>query len=394
VRPIKLSRVLAMVLVVIIVCLFAGLIPRWRQQAELRAEKLELVVPLVNVVSPQPGQTGFGLPLPAEIKPLVETPIYARASGYLKNRLVDIGTNVAAGQLLAEIDTPELNQELAQSRAQLAQTDAALSLAKITATRWAELVKTESVSDQEAAEKQSDLALKSAAVEAARANVQRLVDLQSFTRVTAPFAGMITARGTDVGQLITAGSGKELFHLAQTHTLRVYVRVPQSAAHNVTPGQTAELILPELPGKVFPAKVVRTAGAMDAQSRTLLTELEVDNSDGAILAGSYAQVQFPEVKLDASMTLPSNTLLFRAEGAQVGVVKTDGKVELCSVTLGRDFGATVEVLGGLKASDRVIVNPSDSLVTGAQVRVADASKPSLGLTGNRSPDPVQGSRAR
>lgn len=369
-----LSHVAAVAIVVVVVCLFAGLIPRWRQRAALRAETLELVLPTVTVVSPKPGQASAGLPLPGEIKPLVEAPIYARASGYLKTRLVDIGTNVTAGQLLAEIDTPELNQELAQLRAQLAQAEAALALAKITAARWADLVKTASVSEQEAAEKQSDLALKSATVEAARANVHRLEELQSFTHVTAPFAGTITARGTDVGQLIAAGSGKELFHLAQTGTLRVYVRVPQAAARGVTLGQMAELTIPELPSQVFPAKVVRTAGAMDSQSRTLLTELEVDNASGSILSGSYAQVRFPEAKIETALALPSNTLLFRAEGAQVGVVLADGKVELRSVTLGRDFGPYVEVLGGVNPSDRVIVNPSDSLVSGLQVRVAEATK--------------------
>ena len=365
-----------MVLLLIIVgCLFAGLVPRWKQRNLLRAETREMILPTVNVVFPQPGQTAFGLPLPGEIKPLLEAPIYARASGYLKTRLVDIGTNVAVGQLLAEIDTPELNQELAQSRAQLAQAEAVLALAKITAARWADLVKTASVSEQEAAEKQSDFALKSATVEAARANVSRLEELKSFARVTAPFAGTITARGTDLGQLISAASGKELFRLAQTGTLRVYVRVPQVAARGVTVGQKADLTIPELPGKTFPAKVVRTAGAMDANSRTLLTELEVDNAAGLILSGTYAQVQFPELKLEAVLTLPANALLFRAEGAQAGVVGADGKVELRSVTLGRDFGITVEVLGGVKSSDRVIVNPSDSLLSGTTVRAESAPKP-------------------
>jgi RND family efflux transporter MFP subunit len=373
--PVKLSRVAAVVIVVLVACLFAGLVPRWRQRAALRAETLTLAPPSVTVVSPKPGQAGEGLPLPGEIKALVEAPIYARANGYLKRWLVDLGANVAAGQLLAEIDAPELNQELARARAQLAQAEAALGLARITAARWAELVKTDSVSEQEAAEKQSDLALKAATVEAARAEVHRLEELQSFTRVTAPFAGTITLRQTDVGQLISAASGKELFRLAQTGTLRVYVRVPQSAARGVAPGQRAELTIPEIPGKVFPAKVVRTAGAMDAQSRTLLTELEVDNSRGSILSGSYAQVRFTEAKLDDTLMLPSNALLFRAEGPQVGVVLAGGKVELRSVKLGRDFGPTIEVLDGVQPSDRVILNPSDSLVSGTTVEVAESAKP-------------------
>jgi RND family efflux transporter MFP subunit len=268
----------------------------------------------------------------------------------------------------------------------LSQTQAALALARITAERWADLLKTASVSEQEAAEKQSDLALKQATLEGAQANVRRLEELQSFARVTAPFAGAITARRTDVGELIAAGSAKELFRLAQTETLRVYVRVPQIAARSVLPGQTAELTLPELPGRTFAAHVVRTAGAMDIQSRTLLTELEVDNSRGEILAGSYAQVRFPETKIAAGLTLPSNALLFRAEGPQAGVVRPDGTVELRSVKLGRDFGPTVEVLDGLSPADRVIINPSDSLTAGIKVRVANsqALEPSAGLKENKT----------
>jgi membrane fusion protein (multidrug efflux system) len=210
-----------------------------------------------------------------------------------------------------------------------------------------------------------------ATVAAARANVRRLEDLQSFARVTAPFDGTITARGTDVGQLVTAGSGTELFRLAQTGTLRVYVRVPQAAALSVAPGQRAELTIPELPGQVFPAKVVRTAGAISADSRTLLTELQVDNSRGEILAGTYVQVRLTDARVPPTLTLPANTLLFRSEGTQVGVVGPDNKVQLRHVTLGRDFGPTLEILGGVGPTDRVILNPADSLVGGTTVRIAE-----------------------
>jgi RND family efflux transporter MFP subunit len=210
-------------------------------------------------------------------------------------------------------------------------------------------------------------------VEAARANVRRLAELQSFSQVKAPFSGTITARGTDVGQLIVGGSTKELFHLEQTSTLRVYVRVPQMLARSVTEGQTAELTIPELPGRAFAAKVVRTSGSMSADSRTLLVELEVDNSHNKILAGTYAQVRFTEAKPEAVLTLPANTLLFRSEGPQVGIVREDGKVELRSVSLGRDFGPSVEILEGLTPSDRVILNPSDSLVSGTIVQVAQTA---------------------
>lgn len=370
----KLRRAAIFAAVLLVIATLAGLIPRWLHGHALRAETLKLAIQTVSVVAPAPGRAAPGPTLPAEVKALVEAPIYARASGYLKRFLVDIGAQVKAGDLLAEIDTPELNQELAQARAQLVQAEAALALAKTTTARWAELLKSASVSEQEAAEKLADAQLKSATVEAARANVRRLEELQSFERVTSPFAGTITARGTDVGQLIGAGSNKELFRLAQTGTLRVYVRVPQAAARGVAPSQMAEMTVPELPGRVFPAKVVRTSGAMSADSRTLLTELEVDNSRGEILSGTYAQVRFTEAKLNAVLTLPSNTLLFRSEGPQVGVVLANGKVELRSVTLGRDFGPTVEILGGVGPTDRVILNPADSLVSGTTVRVAAATK--------------------
>ena len=375
VEPPRLGRIALVLTVLIIAAAIAGFLPRWRQRNALRAETRELAIPTVITVSPSAGKTPATLALPAEVKAFVEAPIYARANGYLKRWLADLGTKVAAGQLLAEIETPELNQELARTRAQLAQAEAGLGLSKATAARWADLVKTDSVSEQEAAEKQADLALKTAMADAARADVRRLEELQSFSRVTAPFAGTITARQTDVGQLIAAGSGRELFRLAQTGTLRVYVRVPQTMARSVSPDQKAELTLSELPGRVFIAKVVRTSGAMDAQSRTLLVELELDNSKGEILAGSYAQARFPDARLNAAMTLPSNTLLFRAEGPQVGVVLPDGRVELRGVKMGRDFGATVEITDGIQPSDRIILNPSDSLVSGAIVRVAEPAKP-------------------
>jgi len=358
-------------LLVVVGALF-GLLPRLHHRATLRAETLELATPTVTVVSPTAAKSGTSLILPAEVRPFLEAPIYARASGYLKRWLVDIGAQVKEGELLAEIDTPELNQELAQARAQLGQADAALALAKTTAARWAELVKSSSVSEQEAAEKQADLELKTANVDAARANVRRLEELQSFESVRAPFAGTITARNTDVGQLISAASGRELFRLAQTGTLRVYVRVPQTSARSIVPGQIAELTVREMPGRTFPAKVVRTSGAMSAESRTLLTELQVDNSRGELLAGTFAEVRFNEAVNDSMLTLSANTLLFRAEGPQVGVVTSGGKVELRKVALGRDFGPTVEILSGVSSNDQVILNPADSLVSGVTVKVAES----------------------
>ncbi|HTL55554.1 MAG TPA: efflux RND transporter periplasmic adaptor subunit [Candidatus Limnocylindrales bacterium] len=367
----KLRHAAIAAVLLIVVAALAGLIPRWQHRAALRFETRDLAVRTVAVVSAGPGQATGDLVLPAEVKPLVDSPIYARSSGYLKRWLVDIGAEVKEGDLLAETDAPELRQELAQAKAELVQAEAALGLARTTAARWAELLKTASVSEQEAAEKEADLELKLANVEAARAHVRRLEELQSFSSIKAPFAGTITARAVDVGQLVTAGSNHELFHLAQTGTLRVYVHVPQTAARSVVPGQTAELSIPELAGRVFPAKIIRTSGAMSADSRTLMVELQVDNNQREILAGTFAQVRFKESKLASGLTLPSNTLLFRSEGPQVGVVKPDGKVELRNVTLGRDFGPTVEIVSGVTSGDRVILNPSDSLVSGITVHIAN-----------------------
>ncbi|HUD83264.1 MAG TPA: efflux RND transporter periplasmic adaptor subunit [Candidatus Saccharimonadales bacterium] len=372
--PINLRRIGGVLAVLIVVGFIIGFIPRWHQRAVVRAETLDLATPTVRVVSPTPSDSPGGLLLPAEVRPLVEAPIFARANGYLKRWLVDIGAHVEAGQLIAEIDIPDLDQQLDQARAQLAESDAALALAKTTADRWADLLKTSSVSEQENAEKQADFKLKTATVEADRANVHRLEQLVSFARITAPFAGTITARNTDVGDLIVAGSSKELFRLAQTETLRVYVRVPQTASQGIAAGQLADVLIPEMPGRTFPAKVVTTSGAMSTDSRTLLTELQVDNTKNEILPGSYAQVRFVDRAPTAALTLPSNTLLFRAQGLQVGVVGSDGKVDLHSVQIGRDFGQKVEVLSGVSASDQVIVNPSDSLVSGTTVRLAEAPK--------------------
>lgn len=368
----KLRRAAAVSGVLVVIGFLAGFLPRLHQRSLLRAETRELAIPSVMVVLPAPAKAPELVALPAEVKPFMEAPIYARSSGYLKSWLVDIGAKVEAGQLLAEIDAPELLQELAQARAQLAQAQANLALAKITAARWTDLLKTASVSEQEAAEKQADFALKSATVDASEANVRRLEQLKSFSHVTAPFAGTITARKIDIGDLIVAGGNRELFRLAQTRTLRVFARVPETMSRSIQVGQMAEMIVPEIPGRVFPVKIVRTAGAIDAQSRTLYTELEADNAKDEILAGSFAQVRFRDTNRLSTLSLPSNTLLFRAEGLQVGIVDPSGKVTLRNVTLGRDFGPRVEVINGVNPTDHVIVNPADSLVSGTSVRVVDS----------------------
>jgi membrane fusion protein (multidrug efflux system) len=368
-----LTRVSVVVGFVVLIALAAGLVPRWRQRSVLARETRELAIPIVSVTKPAPAKAMSALALTAELKPLVEAPLYARASGYLKKIHVDIGSRVEAGQLLAEIDTPELDEELAQSQAQLAQTQAALELAESTAKRWADLLKTSSVSEQEAAEKAADLALKKANVAAARANMQRLENLRSFDRVTAPFAGTITSRRVDTGELVTSGGARELFRLAQTGKLRVFVHVPQGMARSVETGQTAEVTLPEFPKKKFTAKVARTSGAINPESRTLLCELELDNQTGELLAGSFAQVHLSDAKPEAALTIPGNALMFRAEGSRVAVV-TDGRVELRRVSVGRDFGPTVEISNGIEAGDSVVLNPPDSLVDGMTVRVQEHSR--------------------
>jgi len=368
----RLGRWAGFIAVLVAIALVAGLIPRWRHRGVLRQQTRSLATPTVHILYAVPGTAMAALTLSAEVRPALEAPIYARASGFIKRRHVDIGDRVEPGQLLVDIDTPELDQELASSRAGLARAQAALTLAKTTSARWAELLKTSSVSEQEAAEKQADLALKEADVAGAEATMHRCENLLSFAHVTAPFAGRVTSRNIDMGDLIS--SGKELFRLADTRTLRVFVRVPQPASLNVITGEVATLTVPELPTRKFAARVVRTAGVIDPISRTLLAELEVDNSANDLLAGSYAQVTFADRQDHPALVLPSTTLLFRAEGVQVGVVGSGDRVELRHIVIGRDLGKTVEVVSGIDARDRVIVNPSDSLESGITVRVAQTEK--------------------
>jgi RND family efflux transporter MFP subunit len=369
--PVRLGRIAKIVGVLVLIGLAIGLVPRWYSRRALAAEDKADAVPVVRVISPTVSKPDFGTPLPAEVQPFIQASIHARASGYLKNWYVDIGDTVTNGQLLGEIETPELDQQILQAQADLDQAKAAMDLSKITADRWVELLKTASVSEQETEEKTSDLALKKAAVESADANLQRLKQLKIFDSVTAPFDGTITMRNTDIGQLISANSGPPLFQLAQINPLRVYVQVPQPLIHAIIPGQTAQLSFQELPGQVFEAKVTRTAGAVDPGSRTLQVALQADNAHGEILAGSYAQARFGEIASKVPvLVLSDNALIFRAQGMQIAVVSSDNRVQLRSVTLGRDFGNTVEVLSGLNADDRVINNPPDSIADGDLVEIA------------------------
>jgi RND family efflux transporter MFP subunit len=369
-----LARMLILIAIIVAICagvLFFGIMPRLEARDALKKDSQNLNVPVVSVTKPKKRDGAQELVLPGNIQAFIDTPIYARTTGYLKRWHADIGTRVKAGQLLAEIDTPEIDDQLQQARADLATATANYQLSDKTAARWKELLVTDSVAKQEADEKASDAQAKKAVLDGARYNVSRLEKLQSFKRIYAPFAGVITARNTDVGALIDAGSGgtgKELFHVAAIDKLRVYVSVPQAYSRDTVPGTPAELTLGEFPDRRFPGKVVRTSGAIDATTRTLLTEVDLDNPNAELMPGAYAQVHIKAQSSRPAVVVPINTLLFRPDGTHVAVVQND-KVTLTKVVLGRDFGTEMEVISGLDPNAAVIVNPSDSLTPGSQVRV-------------------------
>jgi RND family efflux transporter MFP subunit len=311
--------------------------------------------------------------LPANVQAYIDAPIYARTNGYLKRWYADIGARVKAGQLLADIETPEVDQQLRQSRADLATAEANLSLSQITNTRYADLLKSDSVSKQDADNAAGDFAAKQATVQSSQANVRRLEELQAFEKIYAPFDGVITARNTDIGALIDSGSSggarTELFHIAQPDKLRVYVNVPQVYSQATKPGLSADLVLSEFPGRVFHGTLVRTAEAIDQSTRTLLVEIRVDNPTGTLFSGAYAEVHLKLPTATSAFILPVNALLFRSEGLRVAAV-TDGKrAELRPITLGHDFGSEVEVVAGLTGDESIVVNPPDSLVSGEEVRI-------------------------
>jgi RND family efflux transporter MFP subunit len=365
---------LLVLLVLGIILLVAGaILPRMRARAALRSETNELAVPTVIVVHPKPSAPGQEIILPANVQAFKDAPIYARTNGYLKRWYVDIGAHVKEGQLIAEIDTPEVNQQLSQARADLSTAEANLQLSGITSSRYAGLLKTDSVSQQDADNAAGDFAAKKATVQSSQANVKRLQDLQSFEKIYAPFDGVITARNTDIGQLIDSGGSSsnrlELFHISAPSKLRVYVNVPQIYSPSAKPGLKADLVLQEFPGRRFQGTLVRTADAIDQASRTLLVEIQVDNPTGQLLSGAYAEVHLKLPGNVATFTIPTNTMLFRSEGLRVATVK-DGKAELIPITVGRDYGAEVEVLSGLTGSESIIVNPSDSIISGQPVRVS------------------------
>lgn len=360
----------AIVLVFAACAVFEGIHSRVEAKADLRQVAMNSAIPSVNIVFPKGGAAAEEIELPGNTEAFTDTPIYARANGYVKHWYADIGARVKHGQLLAIIETPELDQQLRQAKAELSNAEANLQIADITATRWQNLLKTDSVSHQEADQAVSDLHSKEALVASNRANVDRLEQLQSFERIVAPVDGVITARNTDIGALIQADTTapKEIFHLSAIQKLRIYVPVPEVYAPSVRTGDKVVVTLDAFPGQAFTGTVVRNANAIDSVSRTLNVEVDVGNSAGQLMPGAYAFVHFIVPATNGAVTIPSNALLFRSEGLRVGVVR-NSHVALISITVGQDYGDAVEVLSGLKTRDAVIVNPSDSLADGAQVEV-------------------------
>lgn len=397
VRVVVLSIFAAAVIAAIVI---SGIHTRITTASVVKEETQELAIPTVAVIHPKLGSLKDEVVLPGNIQAFIDSPIYARASGYLRRWYADIGARVKAGQVLADIDAPELSQQVRQAKADLQQTQAALDraladrqqgqanldIARITAERWKVLAAKGAVSRQENDQYQAQFQAQSANLEAldkaaaaargniasSEANLARLQELESFTTVKAPFDGVITARNTDVGALINSGAGtpaQELFHIASVSKLRVYVNVPQIYSRSAIPGLNADLTLAEFPGRRFHGKLVRTSEAIDAGTRTLLTEVDVDNSSGELKPGAYTEVHLALPAATPSLILPVSAFLFRSEGLRVGVVRADGKVALLPVVVGKDYGTELEVLSGINASDQVVVNPPDSLTSGAVVHV-------------------------
>ncbi len=374
--PAPAGRAKILVGIVLLILIVAGAITFLNRKSEANALAKEtdaISIPTVAVVHPQSEPGNDELILPGNLQAFIESPIFARTNGYLLRWYKDIGSKVEKGEQLAAIDTPEVDQELSQARASREQIRAALGLAKISADRWANLRKSDSVSQQEADQQASGYQQAVANLAAADANVRRLEELESFKNVYAPFSGVLTRRNVDPGVLINSGAqatGRELFDVARVDPLRVYVSVPQAYSPNIKIGMKANVTLQEFPGQKFVGTVVRTAESIDPATRTLNTEVDVPNKDGKLLPGSFGQVHFATGTSVPRITIPVNAMLFRADGAQVAVVDNDNAVHLRPINIGRDFGATLEILGGLEVSDRIIINPSDSIEEGQKVHVA------------------------
>lgn len=388
-------------LIVVAAIVVAGVVPRLKARAALKTETTNLAVPVVNVAQPKLGSPQQEVVLPGNIQAFIDSPIYARTNGYLKKWYVDMGGHVKQGQLLADIETPEIDQQLEQARAQLNTARANYGTSEITAKRYEDLKSTEAVAKQDVDNAVGAFKANAATVSAAEYQVRYLEQLESFKKIYAPFDGVITTRNTDIGALIGAGStggvGSQLFHISATRTLRVYVNVPQQYSQSAKPGLTADLTLAEFPGKRFKGKLVRTADSIDLASRTLLVEVDVDNPTGELLPGAYGEVHLKIPNSIPTFILPVTSLIFRAEGLQIAVLNGDsGKsfAKLIRVTLGRDYGTEVEVVSGLTGNERVIVNPPDSLIDGEEVRAAQQPSQASQNSSlqNAQPAPQGGSR--
>jgi RND family efflux transporter MFP subunit len=387
-RPVHGVLILVVALVIVAAIVIAGVVPRLRAKAEVRTETDNLAVPAVNVIHPKRGSPQQEIVLPGNIQAFIDAPIYARTNGYLQSWYFDIGARVRKGQLLAIIDTPEVDQQLQQARADLNTAQANLRLSEITNNRYDGLKNTDSVAQQDVDNAHGDYAAKKATVDSAAYNVKRLEDLQSFTKVYSPFDGVITARNTDIGQLINSGSAspaKELFHVAATRTLRVFINVPQQYSVAAKPGLSADLTLAQFPGRKFQGKLVRTANAIDLASRTLLVEVDVDNTTGELLPGAFTEVHLKIPADIPTFILPVNTLIFRAQGLQVAAVENNNTAKLLPITLGRDFGAEVEVVSGLTGQESIIASPPDSIIDGEQVKIAQPNQQGGSSSGSPAP---------
>jgi RND family efflux transporter MFP subunit len=366
------------VLIVVAGVVIAGILPRIKARAAVRMETIAQAVPNVSVIHLKQGAPHQEIILPGNMQAFIDAPIYARTNGYLKMWYVDIGAHVKSGQLLAEIDTPEVDQQLSQARAQLNTAKANYNLAEVTYQRYQDLKNTEAVAKQDVDNASGAFQASAATVASAEYQVKYLEQLESFKRIYAPFDGVITARNTDIGALISSGSNggvtTQLFHISATRTLRVYVNVPQQYSQAAKPGLTADLTLHEFPGRRFQGKLVRTSEAIDTASRTLLVEVDVNNPTGELFPGAYAEVHLKLPTDVPTFILPVNALIFRSQGLQVATVVDGSRAVLVPVTLGRDFGNEVEVVSGLTGQESVITSPPDSIVTGETVRVVEPTK--------------------
>lgn len=370
----KLSRSLIVIVAAVAVVVFAGILPRIRSSRALEGRTDAASKPVVSVVVAARSTRAAVVTLPAAITALQDTPIYARTTGFIGSWKADIGDHVKAGQVLAVIEGPDLDQELNQARAALEQARANLEIARTSAVRWKALGEQNAVAQQDVDQKSADFTAANAAVVASQANVDRLAQLKDFQQVTAPYDGVITARNAEVGALINAGAGVEIYHIAQTEILRVMVAVPQANVRSVKVGMAVDVLVPEFPGRSFRGEVARFAGALDSGSRTLLTEVRLANPKGELFPGMFGEVRFSFPSAQPAILLPSNAAIINASGNKVAVVDASNRIHLLPVTLGRDFGNQIEVLDGLAPGTRIVAAPRDSLFEGVEVTPVDAEE--------------------